>query len=318
MTRSEMAKAFTEEGDRMGLKKETILQLVGDDIDTSDILCLCSAKDIEDLKLSRGQTLVLKHWVAQLNGEDDVSTPNPTIPTTAGDVNLASLLGQMESTPDQGGTTTASPIGKPLLIVDHINCVAGGVSDAPEHEVYSQGYPQLFLRNSRPKPSPDRVTLAQWVGANAKILQELIRKGSIQSLEDVDAYLQYNVIFSDYAQVNELSSVLVFDHDFRRKQHVQTKPWDQDDFHLANFHLRKKDPSSLNQMSQHRQKYSTEPRDSHGSEICRNYNGTGCDRPVCRYSHACLQCRVKGHSVAAHNSSQTFRPQAPPFAPCPL
>ena len=61
-------------------------------------------------------------------------------------------------------------------------------------------------------------------------------------MEDVTAYLQYNIVFSDYAQVNELSSALIYDHEFRRKQHVQSKPWDQDDFHLANFHLCKKDP----------------------------------------------------------------------------
>ena len=116
-------------------------------------------------------------------------------------------------------------------MVDHINCVVGEISDAPEHQVYSQ----LFFRSSRQKPSPDHVTLAQWVGANARILQELIRKGTIQSLDDVDTYLQYNIIFSDYAQVNELPSVLVYDHEFCRKQHAQSRPWDQDDFHLANF-----------------------------------------------------------------------------------
>ena len=84
-----------------------------------------------------------------------------------------------------------------------------GVSDMSEHEVYSQGGTQLLFRSSRQKPSPDHVTLAQWVGANGRILQELIRKGSIQSLDDVDRYLQYNIVFSDYAQVNELPSVLI-------------------------------------------------------------------------------------------------------------
>ena len=78
------------------------------------------------------------------------------------------------------------------------------------------------------------------------------------------------MIFSDYAQVNELSSALIFDHEFRRKQHAQSRPWDQDDFHLANFHLRKKDPSQRNQMSQRCPRYTTEHRDVHGSEICRN------------------------------------------------
>ena len=107
-----------------------------------------------------------------------------------------------------------------------------------------QGGIQLLFRSTRQKPSPDHVTLAQWVGDNARILQELIRKGTIQSLDDIDQYLQYNIVFNDYAQVNELSSVLIYDHEFCRKQHEKSRPWDQDDFHPANFHLRRKEHSS--------------------------------------------------------------------------
>ena len=314
LTRSDLAKAFAKDGDEMGLKKDTIQLLVAADIDTSAILGLCSPEDIDKFSLSTGQTLVVKHWVSCLNAEDVGTVAPPSVTSQPSDT-LDHLLGQMEAPAGHAGITASPSLGKPLLVVDHVNCVVGGVSDAPEHQVYAQGDTQLFFRTSRPKPSPDRVTLAQWVGANARILQELIRKGTVKSLEDVDAYLQYNIIFSDYAQVNELSSTLVFDHEFRRKQHAQSRPWDQDDFHLANFHLRKKDPSQRNQMSQRRPRSTTEHRDVHGSEICRNYNGSGCDRPVCRYSHSCLLCRVKGHSSASHNTNPTFRPQAPPFSP---
>ena len=317
LTRSEQTKAFAKEGEEMGLKKETIAKLVAEDIDTCAILCLCSSVDIDELQLSRGQTLVLKQWLSHLTLEEEVPAAPPSV-TDQPTETLDLLLGQMETVPAIPGNAVSSPLGKPLLIVDHVNCVVGGVSDAAEHQVYSHGDTQLFFRSARPKPSPDRVTLAQWVGANARILQELIRKGNIQSLEDVDAYLQYNVIFSDYAQVNELSSALVYDHEFRRKQHAQSKPWDQDDFHLANFHLRKRDPAQRNQMSQRRPRSTSDPRDSSGVEICRNYNASGCDRPVCRYSHSCAVCRVKGHPSAAHGNNQTFRPQAPPFASRPV
>ena len=295
VTRSDKVKTFTEDGEKIGLKKETITKLCEQDIDTVDILRLCSSSDVDDFQLSKGQSLVLQQWIDHLNTDDIASLPDAS-----------------------RGTIDPIPTSKPLLVVDHINCVVGGISDAPEHQVYSQGGTQLFFRSSRQKPSPDHVTLAQWVGANACILQELIRKGTIQSLDDVDTYLQYNIIFSDYAQVNELPSVLVYDHEFCRKQHAQSRPWDQDDFHLANFHLRRKEHSSRNQAPQHRQRYSTETRDAQGLEICRNFNGTGCDRPVCRYAHACLICRARGHSSAAHNNSPALRPQAPPFAPRPL
>ena len=168
MTRSEMAKAFTEEGEQMGLKKDTIQKLVAEDIDTSDILRLCSEQDIDEFRFSRGQTLVLKHWVTLLNCEDVASVNPPSETSQTGEVTLHNLLGQMEATVDTGRSSAATPLGKPLLVVDHINCVVGGISDAPEHQVYSQGETQLFFRSARQKPSPDRVTLTQWVGANAQ------------------------------------------------------------------------------------------------------------------------------------------------------
>ena len=173
VTRSDRVKAFPEDGEKIGLKQDTITKLVGQDIDTVDILRLCSLADIADFQLSMGQTLVLQQWVTQLNAKDAVPVCAPSRTSQTGDVTLHNLLG----------------------------------------------------------------------------------------------------------------------------------------------HLRKKDPSQRNQMSQRRPRSTTEHRDVHGSEICRNYNGSGCDRPVCRYSHSCLLCRVKGHSSASHNTNQTFRPQAPPFVP---
>ena len=82
MTRSEMAKAFTEEGEQMGLKKDTVQKLVSEDIDTSDILRLCSVQDIDEFRFSKGQTLVLKQWVSLLNCADvaSVNPPSETSP----------------------------------------------------------------------------------------------------------------------------------------------------------------------------------------------------------------------------------------------
>ena len=193
LTRSEMAKAFTKEGEAKGLKMETLQRLAADDIDTCAVLCLCSLSDIDQLHLSKGQSLVVKQWVSLLNTKAAASTAPSSAPSLTG-----------------------------------------------------------------------------------------------ETLE------------------------------FRRKQHAQSKPWDQDDSYLANFHLRKRDPAQRNQTSQRRQRYTSDPRVSSGVEICRNYNASGCDRPVCRYSHSCAVCRVKGHPSAAHGHNQTFRPQAPPFASRPV
>ena len=143
-TRAEMAKAFNEEGEQLGLKKDTLQQLIGEDIDSSSILRLCSDLDIDAFHFSRGQTLVVKQWVALLNCEEIAAETPPSVTSDTGEVTLDNLLGQMEATVDTGRSSVTTPLGKPLLIVDHINCVAGGISDAPEHQVYSQGDTQLF------------------------------------------------------------------------------------------------------------------------------------------------------------------------------
>ena len=96
VTRSDRAKAFTEEGEKLGLRKETMVKLCGEDIDTSDILRLCSPADIDDFQLSKGQTLVLKQWITLLNSEDVASVCDPSQTSQTGDVTLHNLLGQME------------------------------------------------------------------------------------------------------------------------------------------------------------------------------------------------------------------------------
>ena len=132
-----MAKAFAKDGDDMGLKNETVQFLVAADIDTSAILGLCSAEDIDQFQLSKGQTLVVKHWVSCLTTEDVGSAAPPSVTSQTGNT-LDNLL------EEHAGNTASPPLGKPLLVVDHVNCVVGGVSDAPERQVYSQGDTQLF------------------------------------------------------------------------------------------------------------------------------------------------------------------------------
>ena len=60
VTRSDKVKAFTEDGEKIGLKKENITKLCGQDVDTVDILRLCSPSDIDDFQLSKGQSFVLQ------------------------------------------------------------------------------------------------------------------------------------------------------------------------------------------------------------------------------------------------------------------
>ena len=101
-----------------------------------------------------------------------------------------------------------------------------------------------MLRAAQQKPLPEQVTLAQWVDANARIMERLIRSRQLQSVDELCEYLDYTVKISDFAQVNELPSVMLYDLEYRRKQFERQRSWNEDDFHLANFFLRKKDISN--------------------------------------------------------------------------
>ena len=73
ITRSDKVKAFAEEADKVGLKKEAISKLCAQDIDTIEVLRLCSVSDVTDLALSKGQTLVLLQWIRQLSVDETAS-----------------------------------------------------------------------------------------------------------------------------------------------------------------------------------------------------------------------------------------------------
>ena len=170
--------------------------------------------------------LVLLKWVRSLQdqttkevpsvtGDEVASNPDPVDPSL--DVLLAQMDGPDTAAPEPTGEY--QNMGKALYIVDFLNRANVGSSDTTEREVCTQGGAQLVLRSARQKPLPEQVTLAQWIGANARIMERLIRSRQLQSADQICQYLDYTVKFSDYAQVNELPSVMVYDLEFRRKQY---------------------------------------------------------------------------------------------------
>ena len=352
-------KTFREEAEAAGLKKETIQKLCAQDIDTLEVLGLMSDDHVSELELSRGQSLLLQKWVAsrrqiespscssnqstdettnqsadgptnQSAGSSAVQNQSPTVPNQVQspvDAALNTLLNQLESQEDSADqSSTGKSAGKPLLIVDHINQAQFGSVDPFEREVCTQGGAQLVLRASRQKPLPEQVSLAQWVGANARIMEKMVRSHQLQSPEEICAYLNYTAKFSDYAQVMEIPSVMIFDHEYRKRQAEKSRSWDEDDFHLSSFYLKKKEPARRDQSYNHRRS-SDRPlpvvRDMNGLEICKSFNTAGCFRDICRYSHACLICKTRGHSRLQHRDNSSLNPQhrdnfslnpqAPPF-----
>ena len=114
-------------------------------------------------------------------------------------------------------------------------------------------------------------------------------------------YLHYTRDFGDYAQVCELSSVMVYDHEYRRKQAQLCSRWGIDDIHLTTFYLQKK-RDARKPMDRGYRRMDRPPRllDSSGVEICRNFNVNQCFRDNCRFSHVCSVCKDRGHTKAKH------------------
>ena len=133
-------------------------------------------------------------------------------------------------------------------------------------------------------------------------MAKMISDGVLKSNQETLDYLEYVMDFGDYAQVNEIESVMLYDHEYRKKQSRKRSKWGSDDIHLANFYLQRK-----NMFQRSRQNPNRPPRllDSSGVEICRNYNGSGCFRPSCNFSHACMICKQKGHSRRTHQDQRT-------------
>ena len=86
------------------------------------------------------------------------------------------------------------------------------------------------------KKSVEHVTAAQWISANARILQRLISDG-LQG-EDIQRYLRYTSKIGDYLQMAEISSVMVLDHQHRMQVHEENRPWDMIDSDKVYFHLK--------------------------------------------------------------------------------
>ena len=240
-----------------------------------------------------------------------------TLPAMARDKELRELLASlhrnggrterfldlMDDARDTPEDTRSS--GKPLLIPDFVSR-ARGRTDPDEQELVNHGSTQLVLRASRVKPRLEQVTMAEWMGANARIMQKLVSDNKLASHEDISCYLQYVADVSDYAQVCEWESLMVYDNEYRKKQVSQNRRWGEDDIHLATFYLQRKGQSNRRPQVNTGSRPSRPPRlsDNNGVEICRNYNGQGCFRNVCQYSHVCSVCKDGSHTRSWHNTGR--------------
>lgn len=307
MAAREKTKAFKEAATAAGLKQAAIDNLLAEDFNTVEAVKLLSTDDIAGLGLSKGQTRTTEAWVRSLcsphvavdfQPSHEITDPGTTNGLNGGqdDRVHADLLLAGHDDALWDVQDNAAQNGRPYFIHDFISRIS---YDDQERALCTQGATQLVLRTTRKKPAPDAVTLPQWVSANARIMAKLITDGALKSNEELLDYLQYVADFGDYAQVNQIESAMLYDHEYRRKQAKKGRRWGEDDIHLANFYLqRKSTPTSTRTTSAQ----NSPPRllDNQGTEICRNYNASGCYRSQCVYSHVCAACKQRGHNKRSH------------------
>ena len=310
----EKLKVFKDAATLFGLKKPSLDKLIADDFDSIDTAQLLTPGDIEELELTKGQQRLVQRWVETLRvpvNTPDISASDTDIASVVSDAQvqpqndrLDGLLNDEDlwDTADDGRNTNNN--GRPYLVNDFVSRVGSVENETP---VFEQGGTQLLLRTARQKPAPESVSLAQWIGANSRIMIKLIRDGKLGTNNDILSYLEYVSDFGDYAQVNEISSLMVYDHEYRKKQARLDRKWGEDDLHLVNFYLQRRRDNQARFRGPSNTSTNRPPRllDHTGIEICRNFNGGGCFRTQCAYVHACIICKQKGHSRKSHKDIQS-------------
>ena len=144
----------------------------------------------------------------------------------------------------------------------------------------------ITMKNSRRKPKIQKVTLSQWVSANARIMSKLIADGTLSDTKDLLDYLEYTSRVGDLVQMHTIPSVMLFDNKFRQDQAAAGSRWSEYNWHACLFHFEKRASGTSAKQPVKRRAGTRKTTDESGKFICLDYNNeSGCQRTVCRYSH---------------------------------
>ena len=145
-----------------------------------------------------------------------------------------------------------------------------------------------------------------WVAANARIMNELITTGKLSGTSSIADYLSYTVKFSELLESHTLTSVMLYDNEYRKLQNKYGFRWGSDSQHLHTRFLVKRRtqfaPMPQEANARNRQPLTAAP-------ICKQFNSLlGCQWPNCRFQHVCLisNCN-QTHPQHAHPNSPTTR-----------
>lgn len=205
---------------------------------------------------------------------------------------------------------------KSLSIPDFVSKPHGVVHEEEGLLNLASGSNAHFVLRSRVKPRVDQVSLAMWVSANARILQQLLMKipDTANKLSVVDSYLDYTAQIGDLCQTYSTPSVMLVDDTHRKQQAKDQGPWNKIDMHTMFYHLEKKVlAKSGTPEGTSRKPKGQRPVDSQGREICISFNSaSGCKYQNCKFRHVCPVTGCQGTHPQSQHSYNMYKEDTPP------
>jgi hypothetical protein len=167
---------------------------------------------------------------------------------------LSSLLGKSSSTVDEVRNlmrellnmddTPLNAKGERVLLPIHFLSCVRGTQDKDE-VIHSGKGLNLVIQTNTKRIGPEKITTAQWVSANARILDKLITSGRLTS-STLSDYLDYCRKIGDLLQLYTPSSVFMLDNNHRLEVHETIgKRWNDIDATLQNAHLKRKESDQV-------------------------------------------------------------------------
>lgn len=311
-----------------GLHAGSVNKLAESDCADINALTLLTTDEFNSLGLSIGQLARLRHAVQNIkdktvgpmvrgkNGEQGVkNVPHLDIGTDPISTHtpLSELLGGLSIQHANQDTTPlylrpevylrtsiSGDKGKHLDISEYVT--RSGLKAEEEEVVAGSGSTRIVIKSGQSKVKLETVTPTQWVGANARIMAELVATGMLKD-RGILQYLAYTCKIGDLADRYDWRSVLLFDREYRVAQATHGFLWGTDVPHLLSVSLKEKifvnntahqdksrAPYPSQSVSHGRQIQPPGGRSRqarNGRFICRLYNRGHCNYVKCRFEHAC-------------------------------
>jgi hypothetical protein len=192
-----------------------------------------------------------------------------------------------------------------LAIPDYVNLPDCFLSDDEETLLTTTCKHLTFKSKSNKKLEPREVSVAQWIGANSRILDILTPTLTRSEIAD---YNDYTRQVGDLLQLYTDPSVMSLDHAHRRAVSLFNRRWNDVSNHTERFYLRIRPSKKLEKSETSDAGKGARPKNrTKFQHVCVKYNTTeGCTYgSECRFRH---KCNEKGcHDTRPKHTHEHFR-----------